>query len=432
MAISRGSGESGSRYARAMVRSARLLALVLLSACTAHVSDTPAVERAAPAADPVPTPVVSLPEKPPTTTTWTSRAIAPGCAVEVADAPAALGPPVQWRACAGDIPGCLEATTGEHAGAIAGVVRDGAVTIAATTFLPGSRLRHVLAPRDGLPFAAVEGPRDESCQLAGVTLTEDGGAIEVTFDHADGYASRAYLRGPLAADPAWSTIAAVLPRAQFPDFIGESVFSAGGRVVVEQNGGPLRWYDGAGWIEVPGSRGGWACCAEGHGDVITFLLSGIPEQAKVARLGEPARPLLREALDGVSEVALAGRRAAWVRGFGRDRNNIYERVELWTGTLSERLEIEGAARVAALPHRTMVSPRIGGDVVVVPAEDRGAALLVYRVGGAGSSTFKAPAGGRIERVLWIGGDELAVQVGPGERSAAPSRARRYALGSLAR
>lgn len=409
-----------------------LLTAALVSACAPHTSEAPAVERA-PAVEPEPpavAPPPPLPEKPPTTTTWSSLEVAPGCTLQIADTPAALGPPLTWRPCEG--PGCVESTLDGYGGWIAGVARGADVTIAASFSLPGPRLRHVLAPREGLPFVALEGPRDESCSLAGASLTADGGAIEVSFDHADGYASRAYLRGPLQADAAWTRIAAVLPRREFPEFIGESVFSAGGRVVVEQNGGPLRWYDDAArrWIEIPGSRGGWECCAEGHADVITFMLSSIPEQAKIVRLGEAARPLFREPLGGVSPVALAGRRAAWVRGFDRDQNNYYKRVELWTGELSDRLEIEGAARLAVLPHRTMVSPWLGATAAVVPGEERGGSLQVYRLDGAGVATLKPPAGRTLERVLWVSADELAVQVGAGDAHVEPPQVRRHALASL--
>lgn len=407
------------------------LALALVSACAPHVHEAPAVEQDVPAAAEEARPP-ALPEKVPTTTTWSSLDLAPGCTVQIADVPAALGPPLAWRPCQGEEPGCVESSLGEYGGWITGVARGAEVTIAASFSLPGPRVRHVLAPREGLPFVAVEGPREEGCSLAGATLTDDGGVIEATFDPADGYASRAYLRGPLWADATWTRVAAVLPRRDFPDFIGESVFSAGGRVVVEQNGGPLRWYDDGArrWVEIPGSRGGWECCAQGHGDAITFQLSSIPEQAKVARLGEEARPIFREAFDGVSPVAVAGRRAVWLRGFHRDQNNYYKRIELWTGQLSERLEIEGAALLAVLPHRTMVSPWLGESVAVVPGEEWGRALRVYRLDGAGVSTLQPPAGLSIERVLWVSADEIALQVGPGGVHVEPSRVRRHALASL--
>ncbi|MFY0536817.1 hypothetical protein [Nannocystis pusilla] len=239
-----------------MRRSTLTLVMTTL-ACSPHAPPpSPEVVVADPAAEGPPEPAAPReplppklepreplpPKSPPASTTWTTLTVAPGCELQIADTPADLGPPLVWTPCKGGPEGCLEAPT-QTAEALApdvdvvGLSRGGQVTIAALRSLQGPRSRYVLAPRDGLPFFAVEGPRDVQCSLGQVGLSDDGAVIEVVFDNAGGYASRAYLRGPLAEDAAWREVAAVLPRKQFRGFIGESALSVGGRVVVEQNGG---------------------------------------------------------------------------------------------------------------------------------------------------------------------------------------------------
>lgn len=415
------------------------VSLALTSAVT--IACTPHVEPGAPASPTLDVAAAEVRAEPPSgapvpaTTTWTTLTVAPDCAVQIADAPAALGVPLSWRPCDDGPAGCRELSNKpEIPGgvAVAGLGHGDRVTIAASIFTPGPRVRHVLAPRDGLPFFAVEGPREARCSLATVGLTDDGAAIEVSFDNREGFASRAYLRGPLREDPAWRTVTASLLRRDFPEFIGESVFSAGGRVVVEQSGGPLRWYDVAAgrWVEVPGSREGWECCASGHGDAVSFLLETIPEKAMAARLGEAAHPLRRGAVEGMSPVAIDGTRAVWVEGRGRDRNNYYGRVELWTGELSRGLTLETATMVAVLPRRTMARPTLGGGVVAIPLEDRGNGLAVVRLGTTGLKKLAAPPDQSVERLLWVAADEIAVQIGPGTMAVEPSRVRRIPLDAL--
>ena len=395
----------------------------------------PLAESAAPStrvADPPPGVGADNPAPTPTPTTsgWTALPIAPGCTVQVADAPAALKAPLDWRPCVGGPGGCSELSRADANLAVQGLGHGDRVSLAVFESLPGPRARYLLTPRDGPPFFAVEGPRDTQCSLAIVGLSDDGAVVEISFDNADGFASRAYLRGPLADDPAWRRVTAVLPRRDYPDFIGESVFSAGGRVVVEQNGGPLRWFDAETkrWHEVPGSHDGWACCARGHGDAVTFLIESIPERTLAARLGEPAHPLRRGAVDGISPIAIEGTRAVWLEGRGRDNNNLYRRIELWTGALGPGLTLEDATLVTALPRTTMTTPTLGGGTVTVPLQDRG--LLILRPGEPGTRTFMPPAGLMIERLLWVTRDEIAVEIGPGGRHVEPSRIQRIPLAAL--
>ena len=428
----------------ARVRRSTLTLVMTTLACSPHapppkvaVADSPAEGPPEPVAPREPEPREPLPPKSaPASTTWTTLTVAPGCELQIADAPGDLGPPLVWTQCKGGPEGCLEAPT-RTADALApdvdvlGLSRGGQVTIAALNSLPGPRSRYLLAPRDGLPFFAVEGPRDVQCSLGQVGLSDDGAVIEVVFDNAGGYASRAYLRGPLGEDAAWREVAAVLPRKQFRNFIGESVLSAGGRVVVEQNGGPLRWYDAESrrWREVPGSREGWECCASGHGDAVVFSLEGIPEQPMAARLGERAHPLRRGAA-GTSPVMIDGARAVWLEGRWRDNNNFYKAIALWTATVVDGPALANARQVLPLPLKTMRTPQFGDGVVAIPTGDHADGLMIVRLDPLEQRALRAPVDRRIERVLWITSEELAVRIGPGEMGGDASVLRRIPLAAL--
>ena len=397
-----------------------------------RTSEAQAGEERPPAPTVAPTPA-------PAETTWTTLEIANGCAVRIADAPAALGAPLEWRPCADGASGCREVATRSETDAMApsvsvqGRAHGDRVTLAVFSSLPGPTAHYALAERDGAPFFAIEGPREEQCSLGTVGLTDDGAVVEIAFDNADGYASRAYLRGPLREDASWRRVAAVLPRREFPDFIGESAFSAGGRVVVEQNGGPLRWFDREAkrWVEVLGSHEGWECCADGHGDAVTFLLESIPEKVLGARLGAKARSLRSDPFDGTSPLAIDGGRAVWIEGFGRDNNNFYKRIELWAADVTNELALANAVKIAKLPRTTMAVPTFGGGVVAVPLGEPKDGLALFRLAEPDDvRVLQAPAGLIVERILWVAADEIAVQIGKGGVHAEPSLLRRIPLSSL--
>lgn len=428
----------------ARMRPSTLTLVMTTLACSPHAPSPKVVVVDSPAEgppEPLPQkqePREPLPPKPaPASTTWTTLTVAPGCELQIADAPAELGPPLTWTPCKGGPEGCLEAPT-QTAEALApdidvvGLSRGGQVTIAALRSLPGPRSRYLLALRDGLPFFAVEGPRDVQCSLGQVGLSDDGAVIEVVFDNAGGYASRAYLRGPLREDAAWREVAAVLPRKQFRGFIGESVLSVGGRVVVEQNGGPLRWYDAEAkrWQEVPGSREGWECCASGHGDAVVFALEGIPERPMAARLGEGAHSLRRGPVAGTSPVMIDGARAVWLEGRGRDNNNFYRSIALWTADVVDGPALANARQVLPLPLKTMRTPQFGDGVVAIPMRESMEGLMLVKLDPEEQRALRAPVGQRVERVLWITSDEVAVRIGSGEMGGAPGVLWRIPLAAL--
>lgn len=436
----------------ARMRRSTLTLVMTTLACSPHAPPpSPKVAVADPAAEGPPEPAAPReplppkqepreplpPKSPPASTTWTTLTVAPGCELQIADTPAALGPPLVWTQCKDGPEGCLEAPT-QTAEALApdvdvvGSSRGGQVTLATLRSLSGPRSRYLLAPRDGLPFFAVEGPRDVQCSLGQVGLSYDGAVIEVVFDNAGGYASRAYLRGPLGEDAAWREVAAVLPRKQFRDFIGESVLSVGGRVVVEQNGGPLRWYDAEAkrWQEVPGSRGGWECCASGHGDAVVFSLAGIPERPMAARLGERAHSLRSGQVAGTSPVMIDGKRAVWLEGRGRDNNNFYKAIALWTADVVDGPALANARQVLPLPLKTMREPQFGDGVVAIPMREHGDGVMIVRLEPEEQRALRAPVGRMVERVLWITSDEVAVRIGSGEMGGEPGVLRRIPLAAL--
>lgn len=372
---------------------------------------------------------------------WRDLRIADGCTIRMAENPAAFDLQLDWKPCADGPRGCREISTNlgddvfSGSRHLRGAMHGGAVTLVALFSLPGPVMQRVLAPLDGAPFFAVEGPQSEDCSLGSVGLSDDGAVVEIAYDNKSGFASRAYLRGPLREDPSWSKVAARLLRSEYPSFIGEAELSVGGRVVVAANGGPLRWLDPATekWERIPGSKSGWACCFAGHGDFVTFMIESIPERVMAARLGEPAHELrLPVKGGGTSPIAIDGTRAVWLEGQGRDKNNIYERIELWTGEVSEHQKIERARVVTALPLATMARPIFNGGVAVVSLFKQGAIsdLAVIRVADAETLLLAPPKGLVNKGIVWVASDEVAVRVGPLKPMVAPAKVRRIPISSL--
>jgi len=372
---------------------------------------------------------------------WRELEIAEGCEVRVAENPEAFDLRLDWKPCPAGPPGCREISTNLGADLfdgsryLQGTMHRKEVSLVVSFSLPGPVRQHAIAPLDGAPFVVFEQPPDADCSVGVGDVSEDGAVVEVTYDHKGGYASRAYIRGPFRPDPAWDRVDARLLRSEFPRFIGEAELSVAGRVAVAASGGPVRWFDPATekWVKVPGSKGGWACCFEAHGDYLTFMIEAFPERVMAARLGEPARAL-RPAVEGggTSPIAIDGERAVWAEGHGRDNNNYYQSVELLTGRITSQLSIENARSVAALPLDWMPRPVFNGGMAVVSLYKRGEVdrLAVIRVADGEIRALAAPDGLRNERILWVTGDEIAVMVGQGGNHMGPSTIRRVPITAL--
>ncbi|MBZ5713982.1 hypothetical protein [Nannocystis pusilla] len=163
---------------------------------------------------------------------------------------------------------------------------------------------------------------------------------------------------------------------------------------------------------------------------MAFAISAIPERPMAARLGERAHPLRRGPVDGMSPVMIDGAQAVWLEGSGRDRNNIYKKIDLWRADVVDGPALADARRVLALARTTMATPSFGGGVVAVPLEQHVDGYMVVRIDTGEQRSLQAPPGLMIERVLWIAGDEVAVRVGSGEMGGAPSVVRRIPVAAL--
>lgn len=386
---------------------------------------------------------LAAPTEPENRVRWKPLHIADGCDLRMAENPAAFDLRLGWKPCADGPPGCREISTNlgddlfSGSRHLRGAMHGGEVTVVASLSLPGPILQHAIAPLDGAPFLVVEQPPEAGCSIGVGGASDDGAVVEVAYDNEGGFASRAYLRGPLRQDPGWSKVVARLMRSEFPRFIGEAELSVGGHVVVAANGGPLRWLDPATekWVGIPGSKSGWACCFAAHGDFATFMIESIPERVMAARLGEPARELRPPVKGGgTSPIAIDGNRAVWAEGRGRDKNNYYQSIELLSGQITPQLAIEHARVVTALPLDGMPRPVFNGGMAVVSLYRRGEAdrLAVIRVADGEIRLLAAPDGLRNERLLWVTGDEIAVMVGPGGNHLGPSTIRRIPIGALPR
>jgi len=92
--------------------------------------------------------------------------------------------------------------------------------------------------------------------------------------------------------------------------------------------------------------------------------------------------------------------------------------------------LANAAKITTLPRTTMTTPTFGGGAVAVPLQEPSDGLAVVRLDTSEIRVFTPPQGLVVERLLWIAGDEIGVQIGPGGMHAEPSLLRRIPLASL--
>ena len=181
---------------------------------------------------------------------------------------------------------------------------------------------------------------------------------------------------------------------------------------------------------MPGSHDGWECCASGHGDAVVFSYSAIPERPMAAKLGERAHLLHRGKVEGSSPVMIDGAQAVWVEGTGRDRNNYYKKIALWTADVVDGPALANARQVMPLSLKTMPFPTFGGGLVAIPLYARDNSMMVVRLATGEKSTLKPPVEQINERILWITPGEVAVRVGPLEMTGEPSVVRRIPVAAL--
>jgi hypothetical protein len=362
---------------------------------------------------------------------WHDLEIGEGCSIRMARAPAALDMPIAWAPCSDESTGCLEASIESRDDRLGGYMLRGqrvgdAVYTILTLSGPSSRV--MVSPLDGIPSMALELGPSEGCALGTIALADGGGVVEITYDHAAGYASRAYLQGPLHAGAQW-TIAARLLRSDYPRFIADSIAMADGRLFVLGSGGPLRHYDTGTrrWLEVGQPHAGWACCMDAAGEVVTLLHTSIPEVALGSRLGADAVKLLEPPSgEGVTALALDGTRAVWNHGKGRDKNNYYQRIELWTGRLEPTPAIVDRRLVAELDGDGLTAPIVGDGLALTWTIEKGKPARPELVRLSDGARLEVPPI-QLGRVLWLTKHEIAVQVGPPPGFIAPPIVRRLAL-----
>ncbi len=360
---------------------------------------------------------------------WTEVVVDPACSVEVTTDPGRLAIDLPWQPCAAQAVGCRELSLrGADRGSwidLTGTHHRGEVFVAVSTS-SGDRLRHAVGPRDAPPRVGIEGPRTEACSIAGIALGGDAAVVEVAFDIVDGSASRAFLQGTIGPDSAWTRPPAILRRQDHPEAIAESFATAGGRVYALDNGGPLRWFDRAlgAWVEV--DRRGGTSWVQGGVDMATYG----DERPWILRDGQ-GRPLLDRSVDAIGIPAIDGDRVVWVEGRSADPAGGFGAVSLWTGSLGET-GVLGAAELGPLRTRRLPAPRLGGGVVAVLDDDDRRTLAILRLGSGERRVFTTRGKEVIEQIVWVGSDEVAVQVGLAERSTTPSRVLRLAVESIPR
>jgi len=133
---------------------------------------------------------------------------------------------------------------------------------------------------------------------------------------------------------------------------------------------------------------------------------------------------------GVRQVAIYGDQVLWTQGWGRNANNEYQRVELWTGRLNPTPAIVDRRRVLELSGPYTSTPMLGGPMALVWSHDgRGAgAPMLVRLRDGAQATLPSM---ELRQVLWLDGRELAVELGPPGAFVGPRTYRRLSLSSEA-
>ncbi|MFY0536816.1 hypothetical protein [Nannocystis pusilla] len=129
-------------------------------------------------------------------------------------------------------------------------------------------------------------------------------------------------------------------------------------------------------------------------------------------------------------MMIDGAHAVWLEGRGRDNNNFYKAIALWTADVVDGPTLANARQVLPLPLKTMMTPQFGGGVAAIFMRERADGLMIVKLDPLEQRALRAPVDRIVERVLWITSEEVAVRIGSGEMGGDPGVIRRIPLAAL--
>ncbi len=391
-----------------------LTALTLLfAACRPHASPRVSVEAGASTA---PAPVdggveASAPS------TWTTHTV-DGCRLQIADDAAHAATGIVWRPCAGT---GLPAGACQELGApdpqtllfATGAFADGGtiVMIRSTVLFSGDGERYVLGPPDGPPRLVMKLKCPTGTAAGPMVVGADGAALEIATAHQFDF-----LAGPFAPSPAWAAPAARISEAKLGETILDQPFALAGRSVraVDARERVLRSSPSTGdfttWRAGPAFRSTIGH-AVARGDTTLFLADSIPEVVGIQRgSSPPAVWYAPPAGGGVSAPALDGATVYFLQGRGRDKNNHYTGIDLFSAPLAAAAP--SPRRLAPTSAQLMPDPIAGGGHVAwrVWLQPDRSAVDVLDVASGKRVRFTPPQGRTTGRLVFVDAQELGVEV----------------------
>jgi hypothetical protein len=349
---------------------------------------------------------------------------------------------LRWQPCRGGVNGCRALETMESGMigapsiyAVAATTQEGIVMLARVAPLKGNLMRAILTPLDGPPRLSAELSSTRRCTLSSLAIGQEGAALEVVDAENPDQPERWFVGGVLNDGASWRRISAHLPRSRdeiifnIPLAVGAGVLSgvdARGRVFRSQpqSADFRRWPVGA---DMPGSL----CCVVSQPTRTYFLVETIPERVGVQDGERPPRVLRQPAAGGgIPAFTIDGDTAWWLEGSGRDRNNQYTAMALFTSPLSKESGELQPQRVAA------VSPSAGRSIVAgdgrvawfeAAAEPRRQSVVVFEPRTARAVRYTPAQPATPWRILAVDRRELLIEVGGSAKNGASQKSETWRL-----
>lgn len=343
--------------------------------------------------------------------TWHTR-LGSACDVRFADDPAWESSTISWVACTDGPPtGCREAST-SMAGAIAPLTLRavGAYTAAGTismlrvSALPNGKERTYLGPPDGPARVVIE----TACAGGHYAVGDDSAVLE---------AGHSFYTGPFSNDPTWDA-----PTAKLGSELGEVIFDPSltvtGRSVraVDARSRVLRTDPTTPLFKALEAQPIFKASLDGvvaKGDVAVFRAETIPEQLGVQVGSSAPVPWYTVARgEGVSAPARDRDTLYWLQGHGRDKNNVFTSIDVFSAPFPTSSARPIAKKVGATGLTTSNDPIAGAGRVAwrtwLDADH--SAVDVLDVASSRTVRFTPPRDKTIGRLVWVDDREVAVEI----------------------
>ncbi len=410
----------------------RLSALALLLACNSATDPArpaqPALVGEAAPFDPHVAVAVADAMRPAGNTFWFALKVPEGCVTRVARDPGADVPVARWVTCPG-VDGCqtLAPPAGDppQAGPLRMIYADTREGQQMAVFTgQGMHQRVQIGPLDGPPYVVVDvDGSDGKCSLGQVALGRYNAIVELIAVGPQDAVDRYFLDAPLGSSMIWYEARMRIAPGSLGDLIpGGYVAEDSAITLYDQRSRLIRGdlasekftvlLEDPRWFNID-----WIVAA---GDTLLLGTATIPERSGFIPVNSRTPIPLFDVPPGggTSPVVVAGDRLYWAEGRGRDKNNRYQEIDLWTRPLPGGAPFT-PRRIAGTDQRHMMQLHAGGERVayLTYADDAKQVreLVVVDVADGGSRRVATTPRGRVLHIRGLTRDEILLTVAtPGE------------------